>query len=99
MKEAFDKLLEAYEMLGECIPQFQQYEQIFNQPYMDSILELFYGDILEFHRRALKVFNRRGQLRFTFFFIVLGLNNSRSRLEIDLQISMERFRDIFPEHS
>lgn len=61
MVEAFDKLLEAYEMLGESIPQFEQYESIFrNDSFMRKVLELFYVDVLDFHRHALKVFNRRG---------------------------------------
>lgn len=59
--ESFDKLLDAYEQIGETIPLLIQYEALFkNNPYMPRVLELIYYDILEFHRRALKFFKQRG---------------------------------------
>jgi len=58
--ESFDILLDAYEQIGENIPQFEEYKSLFDRsPYMQRALEWVYSDILEFHRRALKFFQRR----------------------------------------
>ncbi|KAI9869334.1 MAG: hypothetical protein M1813_000123 [Trichoglossum hirsutum] len=61
LEESFDQLLNAYEQIGERMPQLQKYEEIFSlDPRMQKVLEQYYEDILEFHRRALKFFSRRG---------------------------------------
>ncbi|KAH0537608.1 hypothetical protein FGG08_005600 [Glutinoglossum americanum] len=58
--DAFDALLDAYQDIGESIPLFAQYESLFkNNPYMYTVLELIYVDILEFHRKALGYFKQR----------------------------------------
>ena len=50
-----------YQTLGECLPQFQQYESLFrDSPDMQKVLEYVYEDILDFHRKALKIFRHRG---------------------------------------
>ncbi|KAF8457906.1 hypothetical protein BDZ91DRAFT_852248 [Kalaharituber pfeilii] len=55
----FDIILEEYERLGECLPQFQEYDSLFqNNNYMRQVLGLVYQDILEFHSRALKIIQR-----------------------------------------
>jgi hypothetical protein len=58
-----DTLLDAYEQIGENIPPLMQYNALFvNNSNMRKVLELYYGDILEFHRRALAFFKRPGRL-------------------------------------
>jgi hypothetical protein len=58
-----DTLLDAYEQIGENIPPLMQYNALFvNNSNMRKVLELYYGDILEFHRRALTFFKRPGRL-------------------------------------
>ncbi|KAF8462703.1 hypothetical protein BDZ91DRAFT_327772 [Kalaharituber pfeilii] len=55
----FDIILDEYERMGECFPQFQQYDSLFQgNSYMQTVLGLVYQDILEFHARALKVVQR-----------------------------------------
>lgn len=57
--ESFDVLLDAYEEIGEKLPQLLEYGELFERhAHMRKVLELMYGDILEFHRRALKFFSR-----------------------------------------
>lgn len=57
--DSFDVLLDAYEEISENIPQLLEYGEIFNRhAHMRKVLELMYGDILEFHRRALIFFSR-----------------------------------------
>ncbi|KAH0563508.1 hypothetical protein GP486_001929 [Trichoglossum hirsutum] len=58
--EALNSLLDAYQQIGEQIPQLLQYQQIFaTSPHMGTILAMIYQDILEFHREALKYFKQR----------------------------------------
>ncbi|KAF8459944.1 hypothetical protein BDZ91DRAFT_785581, partial [Kalaharituber pfeilii] len=55
----FDIILDEYEHLGECLPQFQQYHSLFlGNSYMRTELGLVYQDILEFHGRVLKLVQR-----------------------------------------
>lgn len=57
--ESFDVLLDAYEEISENLPQLLEYGELFKRyPHMRKVLELMYGDILEFHRRALQFFSR-----------------------------------------
>ncbi|KAI9663834.1 MAG: hypothetical protein M1821_007324 [Bathelium mastoideum] len=57
--DSFEKLLEAYRMIGEQVPVLSQYSQLFsNHPEMQEILQLIYADILEFHKKAIKFFSR-----------------------------------------
>lgn len=60
--EAFDTLLEAYRRIGEHIYLLKQYELYFRQrPDMCNPLMLLYEDILEFHSKALKFFEKRSK--------------------------------------
>ncbi|KAF8454287.1 hypothetical protein BDZ91DRAFT_842142, partial [Kalaharituber pfeilii] len=55
----FDIILDEYERLGECLPQFQQYDSLFkDNSHMRNVLGLVYQDILEFHSHALKIIQR-----------------------------------------
>lgn len=57
----FDRLLDAYVRIAEVMPQFDRLRDGFeNEPSFQAILALVYADILEFHRRAYKLFRRRG---------------------------------------
>ena len=56
----FDQLLDAYAKIGEALPRFDRYQKIFQQPDFKYVLARIYVDILEFHRRAYKIFTRRG---------------------------------------
>ncbi|KAI9644159.1 hypothetical protein NHQ30_007512 [Ciborinia camelliae] len=56
---SFDILLDAYQQLAENIPLLNQYTDLFkgNSQIID-VLALFYEDILDFHRAALRVFSK-----------------------------------------
>jgi hypothetical protein len=63
--ESFDTILDAYQQIGEQIPLLQQYQDLFDHsPHMQRVLEMIYSDILEFHRRALRVFSGPGRPQF-----------------------------------
>lgn len=54
-------IMDTYQTLGECLPQFRQYESLFrDNPDIARVLEYVYEDILDFHRKALKIFRHRG---------------------------------------
>ena len=56
-----DCLLDTYVEIGEVIPGLQQYDQLFeNCPAVREILERYWSDVLQFHRKALDVFARPG---------------------------------------
>ncbi|EMD96161.1 hypothetical protein COCC4DRAFT_55683 [Bipolaris maydis ATCC 48331] len=58
--EAFDALLDAYQRIGEHMPLLAQYEGYFrNHPQMTRVLRLMYEDILKFHFKAMKYFQKR----------------------------------------
>ena len=60
--EAFNALLDAYLEIGENIPQFTQYQNLFgSNVYMQIALAHIYEDILEFHKEALRYFRQRGE--------------------------------------
>lgn len=65
----FDKLIDAYGQIGEAMPQFDRLQEAFSDdPNFRAVLAMVYSDILEFHRRAYKMFRRRGEC-----FFLLGL--------------------------
>jgi len=65
--DSFDTILDAYQQIGEQIPMLQQYQTLFDHsPHMQRLLEMIYEDILEFHRRALRVFSGPGNSSFLF---------------------------------
>ena len=56
-------LLQTYQEISEHIPLLEQYEQLRSQhSHLQQLLVFIYKDILEFHRRALKVFRQPGVL-------------------------------------
>lgn len=66
--EAFDALLDAYQRIGEHMPLLAQYEDYFrNHPQMTRVLRLMYEDILKFHFKAMKYFQKRSMcFKFSF---------------------------------
>lgn len=60
---SFDTLLDAYQQIGENIPLFERYRELFrDHPHMRNALATIYEDILEFHRKALRIFSKRSKL-------------------------------------
>ncbi|KAL9111362.1 MAG: hypothetical protein Q9227_004239 [Pyrenula ochraceoflavens] len=56
---AFDTLLGAYEQIGENMPLLERYRDLFkDNPHVQRALAAIYDDILEFHRKALRLFSR-----------------------------------------
>lgn len=52
-------MIEAYQRIGEDMPLFSQYQDLFDaNPYMRHVLQLNFEDLLEFHSEALKFFRR-----------------------------------------
>ena len=61
--EAFDMLLDAYQEIAENIPLLKQYSALFSHDnHMRWVLRMIYGDILEFHKRAIRYFTRPSKL-------------------------------------
>ncbi|OAL34641.1 hypothetical protein AYO20_06058 [Fonsecaea nubica] len=59
--DCLDKILDAYERIGEVLPLFQLYESLLQQyPEMQKVLAMMYKDILEFHLPAIRVLDRPG---------------------------------------
>ena len=59
--KAFDALLEAYGKIGDFIPIVNAIENIFHsERHVQLVLADVYKDILNFHRRAISFFKRRG---------------------------------------
>ena len=59
--DAFDILLDAYKDIGNNLPQFGKYAQLFDrkQSVRKVLVEVFEG-ILRFHKRAMEFFRRSG---------------------------------------
>lgn len=91
----FDKLLVAYAQIGEALPRFDRYRNVFQQPDFQHVLALVYADILEFHRRAYKILNRRGMSCWPRSFRV---SLTLSSLEFTLSLAMDRFRTALSRH-
>ncbi|GME58775.1 hypothetical protein GTA08_BOTSDO11283 [Neofusicoccum parvum] len=54
--EGFNSLLDAYQEIGESMPQVIQYKDVFHEnTNMQKVLAMIYADLLEFHREALSV--------------------------------------------
>ena len=59
--EAFDLLLDAYKDIGNSLPQFGKYAQLFsNKPSVRKVLVEIFEGILRFHKRAMGFFRRPG---------------------------------------
>jgi hypothetical protein len=65
--DSLERLLDAYVEIGEVIPGLQQYDQLFkNFPVVREVLQRYFEDILQFHRKALDVFARPGLSTLTY---------------------------------
>lgn len=57
---ALESLFAAFERIGENAPRFRRYAEVFrNSERMQHVIALMYEDILQFYRRAIKIFRRR----------------------------------------
>ncbi|KAJ6150201.1 hypothetical protein N7471_001400 [Penicillium samsonianum] len=57
--EAFSKLLDTYEVIGESLPLLNKCQGVLeNTPYVYQALESIYLDILEFHEHTLRYFTK-----------------------------------------
>jgi hypothetical protein len=57
--EAFGKLLETYQLIGESLPLLDKCQGFLeNTPYVRQALESIFHDILEFHEYALGYFRK-----------------------------------------
>jgi hypothetical protein len=63
--ETLDSLLDTYAEIGEFLPGLSQYEGLLRKhPNIGIHLQRYYGDVLEFHRKALSVFSRPSRIFF-----------------------------------
>jgi len=87
-------MLNAYEQIGETIPQLLQDDRLFAEDAnMERVLGLIYSDILEFHRRALVVFKRRYKEQLCYFEVsVIDIINC---LEASFSTHLEGFQHTF----
>ena len=59
--DAFDLLLDAYKDIGNNLPQFEKYAQLFgDRPSVRKVLVEVYEGILRFHKRAMGFFRKSG---------------------------------------
>jgi hypothetical protein len=62
MNEAFDALLEAYEMIGAALPIVQTVDKLFcSHAHVQQVLANVFEDILTFHKRAIVFFSHRSE--------------------------------------
>jgi hypothetical protein len=60
--DAFNALLDAYLEIGQNMPQFSQYQTLFqDNVHMQLALAHIFEDILEFHKEALRYFRQRSE--------------------------------------
>jgi len=60
--QVFDKLLDAYAQIASAMPHFDRLRGGFSDDEnFKVIMAMVYSDILEFHRRAYKFFQRKGE--------------------------------------
>ncbi|KAI1657699.1 hypothetical protein F4813DRAFT_389436 [Daldinia decipiens] len=57
--ESFDALLDAYQLIAESLPIFEIYQDLFSESSrMQGILECIWTNILDFHIRAIRIFDQ-----------------------------------------
>jgi truncated hemoglobin YjbI len=62
MNEAFDALLEAYEMIGAALPIVQIVDKLFySHAHVQQVLANVFEDILTFHKRTIVFFSHRSK--------------------------------------
>lgn len=61
--DAFIKLLDTYELIGDSLPLLEKCQESFleNTPYVQQAMVAIYRDILEFHESALRYFRKSGE--------------------------------------
>ena len=85
LPDAFHSILDAYQEVGELMPQLANSHQLFaSKPYYMEILAMMYDDILDFYCEAIRLFKERGRS------LVLGTRrpssaNATFRLESHIQ--------------
>jgi len=63
LNEAFDALLDAYELIGESLPILSKVDALFcSHPHVNKVLADIFEDILQFHKRAI-VFFKHGSMK------------------------------------
>ena len=73
--DAFDLLLDAYKDIGNSLPQFGKYAQLFgNKPSVRKVLVEIFEGILRFHKRAMGFFRRPG---LSFLFLIWSRGATR----------------------
>ncbi|KAN0096736.1 hypothetical protein V8E51_015541 [Hyaloscypha variabilis] len=61
--DSFEHILDAYYQIGEHMPLLKQYETVFiENNHMCRVFAFIYAEILEFHKKALLMFQGRNQL-------------------------------------
>src|SRR5271170_4580458 len=59
---SFDKVAEVLAEVGQCLPQFQKYAELFKANLqIKQVLCLFYRDILDFHATVLNFFRKNSK--------------------------------------
>ena len=78
--DAFDILLDAYKDIGNNLPHFEQYAQLFGRKRsVQKVLAEIFGGILRFHKRAMGFFRRSGIIfHLPFCLTVIGCPGSLS---------------------
>ena len=78
--DAFDILLDAYKDIGNNLPQFEKYAQLFGRKWsVRKVLVEIFGGILKFHKRAIGFFRRSGMAFYLLFCLtVIGCSGSLS---------------------
>jgi hypothetical protein len=60
--KSFDKVVEVLAEVGQCLPQFQKYAELFKaNQHIKQVLCLFYRDILDFHATVLNFFGKNSK--------------------------------------
>jgi hypothetical protein len=71
--EALNRILDAYQNIGEEIPLLVDFELFAANPHLKQILGMIYKDILDFHMEAVRYFRKSCEslhmiILFSFFF-------------------------------
>jgi hypothetical protein len=75
---SFDKVVEVLTEVGQCLPQFQKYAELFKANLqIKQVLCLFYRDILDFHATVLNFFRKNSKYSLSILFLSHGLISTR----------------------
>jgi hypothetical protein len=60
--KSFDKVVEVLAEVGQSLPQFQKYTELFKEnQHIKQVLCLFFRDILDFHATVLNFFQKNSR--------------------------------------